>query len=161
MRTVPVRTALIGCSSLTLLAGGLTATMVTAHAATAGCRVSYSVGSQWTGGFTANVAVTNLGDPLTSWRLAWSFGAGQTVTQAWNATVDQIGASVTAANASWNGNLASGASTSFGFNGSWTGGNPVPTDFALNGVPCTGGTTPNPTPSTNPTGTRPSPSPTT
>jgi len=45
---------------------------LTANAATAGCQVSYAVPSQWPGGFTANVNVTNLGNPLTSWTLTWS-----------------------------------------------------------------------------------------
>jgi hypothetical protein len=45
---------------------------------------------------------------------------------------------------------------SFGFNGSWTGSNPVPAGFALNGVICTGGTEPT-SPSTTPPGS-PSPS---
>jgi hypothetical protein len=53
-----------------------------AHAAVAGCQVTYSVSSQWPGGFGANVSLTNLGDPVTSWTLTWSFGAGQQVTQA-------------------------------------------------------------------------------
>jgi len=47
--------------------------------AAAGCRVTYSVGSQWPGGFTGNVNLTNLGDPMTSWSLTWSFPAGQQV----------------------------------------------------------------------------------
>src|SRR6476620_5843628 len=51
-----------------------------AAAATAGCSVNYSVSSQWPGGFGAAVTVTNLGDPVTSWRLTWAFTAGQTVT---------------------------------------------------------------------------------
>src|SRR6185437_12595929 len=83
-----------------LLAAGLgttlAATTMTAHAAAAGCQVSYAVGSQWQGGFGASVAVTNLGDPINGWTLTWSFGAGQTVTQAWNATVTQSGAVVAA-----------------------------------------------------------------
>jgi hypothetical protein len=135
------------------------AVTVTAHAAAAGCQVSYAVSSQWQGGFGAAVNLTNLGDPLTSWTLTWSFGAGQQVTQAWNATVSQSGAQVTARNASWNGTLATNGSTSFGFNGSWTGSNPAPTAFALNGVACNGGTsTPSPTgaPSSGPP-TSPSP----
>ncbi len=115
--------------------------MTVAQAATAGCRVSYTVGSQWPGGFTASVNVTNLGDPLTSWTTTWSFGAGQTVVQAWNADVSQSGSAVTARNTSWNGSLATGASVSFGFNGSWNNStNPVPTTFAVNGVACTGAT---------------------
>ncbi|MEV6029504.1 cellulose-binding domain-containing protein [Nonomuraea sp. NPDC052116] len=125
--------------------------VTSAHAAT-GCRVTYSVASQWTGGFTANVSLTNLGDPITGWTLTWSFGAGQQVTQAWSATVAQSGAQVTARNAGWNGNLATDGNASFGFNGSWNNSsNPVPSVFALNGVTCTGGTG-EPTPTVTPTG---------
>ncbi|BEL05331.1 hypothetical protein Q0Z83_035220 [Actinoplanes sichuanensis] len=116
--------------------------------AAAGCSVSYAVSSQWQGGFGANVAVTNLGDPLTSWTLTWSYSAGQTVTQAWNTTLTQSGAAVTAKNAGFNGNVATNGTVSFGFNGSWTGSNPDPTAFALNGVACTGDTT---TPTSSPT----------
>src|SRR5262245_52453876 len=87
-----------------------------AHAAAAGCRITYTVSSQWQGGFGASVGVTNLGDPITSWTLKWSFTAGQTVTQAWNTTLTQSGSSVTAVNVSYNGALATNASTSFGFN---------------------------------------------
>jgi hypothetical protein len=123
---------------------------MSAHAAAAGCQVAYSVSSQWSGGFGANVSVTNLGDPVTSWTLTWSFGAGQRVTQAWNATVTQSGALVTARNAAWNGNLATNGNTSFGFNGSWNNSsNPAPVNFALNGVACNGGTS-TPSPSRSP-----------
>jgi hypothetical protein len=114
------------------------ATTVTSAAAATGCRVTYTVGSQWQGGFSANVTLTNLGDPLSSWTLTWSYGAGQQVTQAWNAAVSQSGSQVTAGNASYNGSLATGAGASFGFNGSWTGSNPAPSSFAMNGTACTG-----------------------
>src|SRR3954447_12268303 len=122
-----------------------------AGAATAGCSVNYAVSSQWQGGFGANVSITNLGDPLTGWALTWSFGAGQTVTQAWNTSLTQSGSAVTAKNVSYNGSLATNGTTSFGFNGSWTGSNPTPTSFALNGVTCTGTTTPTTPPTTAPT----------
>jgi hypothetical protein len=132
---------------------------VTAHAAAAGCQVTYTVSSQWSGGFGATVNLTNLGDPINGWTLTWSYGAGQRVTQAWNATVIQNGSQVTARNVSWNGNLATNGTAAFGFNGSWSGSNPAPTTFALNGVTCTGATTPptstptsGPTPTTSPTG---------
>jgi hypothetical protein len=135
------------------LATAIGTVAVTAHAAAAGCTVTYAVSSQWSGGFGATVNLTNLGDPLTGWTLTWSFGAGQRVTQAWNATVTQNGSQVTARNVSWNGSLATDASASFGFNGSWTGSNPTPTTFALNGVTCTGAATtpPTTTPTTSPT----------
>jgi len=134
------------------LVGSALATAVTAHAAT-GCEVTYSVTSQWAGGFGAGVTVKNLGDPLSGWTLRWTFGAGQTVAQAWNATVAQSGTAVTATNVSYNGALATGASTSFGFNGSWTTSNPVPASFTLNGVACTGNVTGSPTPTSTPSAT--------
>src|SRR4051794_14064665 len=130
----------VGLALLMGSVGLVTTTM--AGAATAGCRVAYAVGSQWPGGFTAAVTVTNLGDPIPNWTATWTFGAGQTVTQAWGATVTQSGSTVTAAAASWNGALATNGSAQFGFNGSWNNStNPVPTAFSVNGLACTGATT--------------------
>ncbi|MEU1606862.1 family 43 glycosylhydrolase [Micromonospora matsumotoense] len=136
-----------------LIAAG-TAVALPAEAAAAGCAVDYTVSSEWGGGFGANVAITNLGDPIDGWTLTWSYGAGQQVTQAWNATVTQSGAQVTARNVSYNGSIGTGANVSFGFNGSWNGSNPKPTSFTLNGVTCTGGTT-TPPPTTPPPTTPP------
>jgi hypothetical protein len=83
---------------------------------------------------------------LNTWRpralvAAGAAGAGQTVTQALNATLTQSGTAVTAKNVSYNGAVATNGTASFGFNGSWIGSNPVPTSFAVNGVTCTGSTT--------------------
>ncbi|WP_374537940.1 non-reducing end alpha-L-arabinofuranosidase family hydrolase [Micromonospora aurantiaca (nom. illeg.)] len=132
-----------------LLASASVAVALPAGAAAAGCSVNYAISSQWQGGFGANVTITNLGDPVSSWTLTWSFGAGQTVTQSWNTELTQSGAAVTARNVSYNGSIPTNGNTSFGFNGSWGSSNPVPTSFALNGVTCTGGTT---TPTSGPTG---------
>lgn len=121
------------------------------------CRVDYTIATQWNDGFTANVTINNLGDPINGWRLSWTFGAGQQITQIWNAAHTQTGSTVTADNVSYNAAIPSGGTVSFGFNGSWSGANPVPTDFSLNGVPCTGD--PGPSPSPSPTAT-PSPTPT-
>ncbi|MFI5889678.1 cellulose binding domain-containing protein [Actinoplanes sp. NPDC051513] len=145
---------LLAVAAAATLGATVAVTAQGASAAAAGCQVSYAISSQWQGGFGASVAVTNLGDPITGWTLRWSFGAGQAVTQAWNATVTQSGAAVTAVNASYNGALATNGSASFGFNGSWTGSNPAPSAFTLNGVACTGSVTPT-TPSTTPPTTSP------
>jgi beta-xylosidase len=142
------------------VAAGLSAVATSAEAA-AGCQVTYTVTNQWQGGFGADVTITNLGDTLNGWQLSWTFAAGQTVTQLWNGTVTQSGAQVTVTNASFNGTVATGASANFGFNGSWTSTNPAPTGFSLNGVACTGATTPPTTaPTTGPT-TPPTTGPTT
>lgn len=152
------RAALAGAVGLALAGTAVVMTATSAQAAT-GCAVSYAVTSQWPGGFTANVTLANLGDPVTGWRLTWSFSAGQQVAQAWNATVSQSGSAVAATNVSWNGNLGTGASTSFGFNGSWNNSsNPVPASFALGGTTCTGGVAPTGSPTSSPPGS-PSPSP--
>ncbi|GAA1805962.1 hypothetical protein GCM10009682_29760 [Luedemannella flava] len=126
-----------GAAALAVAVGGSIVAALPASAA-AGCRVNYAISASWPGGFGANVTITNIGDALSSWTLVWSFASGQTITQAWNATVTQSGAQVTAKNVSYNGSLATNASTSFGFNGAWTSSNPVPTSFTLNGTACTG-----------------------
>jgi hypothetical protein len=143
----------LAAAGVALLASTAVAVALPAGAAAAGCSVNYAVSSQWPGGFGANVSITNLGDPLTTWTLTWSFSAGQTVTQAWNTSLTQSGSAVTARNVSYNGSVATNGTVSFGFNGSWTGSNPAPTDFAVNGVTCTGSAAPTTTPTTPPTTT--------
>src|SRR5581483_4623719 len=89
------RVLLAGAGSGFLLA---TIAVVTApaSAASAGCSMAYSVQSQWPGGFTGSVVITNLGSALTGWSLAFDFpDAGQKVTQGWNATWSQSGRHVT------------------------------------------------------------------
>ncbi|WP_333748221.1 cellulase family glycosylhydrolase [Streptomyces sp. IBSBF 2394] len=122
-----------------------------AQAAT-GCTAEYTVTSQWEGGFQAGVKITNLGDPVSGWTLGFTMpDAGQKVVQGWNATWSQSGSTVTAGGVDWNRTLSTGASADLGFVGSFTGSNPVPTSFALNGVTCTGSVTGPPTdPPTDP-----------
>jgi len=135
-----LRARLAVLATVVALIAGLGVTL-SAHAAAVGCSVAYSITSQWPGGFGANVSITNLGDPVTGWTLTWSYAAGQQVTQAWNATVSQTGGQVTARNVSYNGSIGTKAGVAFGFNGSWTGSNPAPASFALNGSACTGSVT--------------------
>ena len=155
MRITRSRVA-VAAAGVVAVAASVGFATASARAASAGCAVTYSVTSQWPGGFGASITLTNLGDPLTGWRLTWSFAAGQSVTQGWNATFTQSGTQVTATSMSYNGNLGTGAGTGLGFNGAWTGSNPVPASFAVNGVTCTGTATASPTASAGPT---PSPSP--
>lgn len=91
-----------------------------------GCTATYKITGQWGGGFQADVQVTNGGSPIRGWSVSWTFPNGQQVTSAWNATVSTSGTLVTARNAAYNGSLGAGASTTFGFTGSWSGSNAVP-----------------------------------
>ncbi|WP_187414755.1 GH12 family glycosyl hydrolase domain-containing protein [Nonomuraea sp. PA05] len=139
-----------------LVAAATVLTATTARAAV-GCQVTYTVPNQWSGGFSANVVIKNLGDPLTGWTLGWSFAAGQQITSGWKATFTQNGGQVSAADAGWNASLGTNATTDLGFNATWNNSaNPAPAAFTLNGVTCTGGTTPGePTPTPTPTVTPP------
>jgi hypothetical protein len=124
--------------ALALAAGAAVVAAPTAFAA-AGCRVTYTVVSSWSTGFTANIAITNLGDALNGWTLRFSFpAAGQRITNGWEATYTQSGQAVTAVSLPHNSALATNAGATIGFNGAYTGANPAPTAFTLNNVACTG-----------------------
>src|SRR3954470_10208315 len=107
MRKRNLTFGLAAAAVVTLGAGVLTALPASAAS---GCSIVYTVSSQWSGGFGADVSVKNLGDPVSSWSLTWSYSAGQQVTQAWNATATQSGSRVTVASAGYNGSLATNAS---------------------------------------------------
>jgi cellulose 1,4-beta-cellobiosidase len=133
-----------------------------AHAASY-CQVTYTVTSQWPGGFGATINIQNTSSSAwTSWSLAFTFPAsGQSVTQGWNGSFTQSGQNVTVTNQSWNGSVPVNGSVAPGFNGAWTTSNPVPTSFSVNGNVCNGSTTPTPTPvPTTPTPTPVPPTPT-
>ncbi|GAA2522725.1 glycoside hydrolase family 6 protein [Winogradskya humida] len=150
--------ALTVAAAVTLVSG-LGVVAATQASAAAGCRVAYSANT-WSTGFTGNVTVTNLGDPITNgWTVAWAFAGNQTVTQGWNATITQSAKNVTAVSPTYANSLATNASATFGFNANYSGTNTNPTAFTLNGVACTGstGTTP-PTSSATPSSPPTSPS---
>lgn len=108
----------------------------TAGAAAGGCTVAYTA-QQWPGGFTAELQVTNHGPAIDGWTVEWDY-AGQRVEHAWNTVLRQDGRHVTARNAAWNGRLGAGAAVSFGVYGAWSGANPAPGTFTLDGQACTG-----------------------
>jgi hypothetical protein len=80
------------------------------------CTAIYHVVGQWSDGGQAEVSVRNNTTVTTrAWTATLTFTDGQQITQAWNATVVPGPTSTTATNAGWNGTLAAGGSTSFGF----------------------------------------------
>jgi endoglucanase len=92
------------------------------------------------------VRITNNTAAVSSWRLTFDLVDGQKVNQGWNAKWSQSGTTVTAANESYNGSLATGASISAGFLASWSGSTAVPMSFQLNGTTCNVDAEPSPTP---------------
>jgi len=123
-------------------------TAVSARAAANGCRVDYTVASRWADGFTGDVTITNLGDPVSGWILTCGVQRRADGDPGVERPGDADGAQVTARSAGWNDHLATNATVNFGFNGAWTSSNPSPTSFALNDTTCTGMTSPTTAPPT-------------
>ncbi|MEV4611282.1 glycoside hydrolase family 6 protein [Kitasatospora sp. NPDC049258] len=93
-----------------------------------GCTARYTVSSDWGAGFNADVTVTNTGGAATkSWKVTWSWGGNQQITNLWNGGLNQSGQSVTVVDAGYNGAVAPGGSTAFGFGASYSGANAAPT----------------------------------
>ncbi|MEU4244367.1 cellulose binding domain-containing protein [Actinoplanes sp. NPDC026619] len=104
---------------------------------TAACRVTYGT-NVWSGGFTANVTVANTGSSaINGWALGFTLPSGQAITSSWNANLTGSSGAITARNVTWNGGVAAGANTSFGFQGTYSGTFTSPPAFTLNGSTCT------------------------
>src|SRR6185437_470510 len=100
------------------------------------CKVSDAV-SAWNTGLTENITVTNTSaTAVNGWKLSFTLPGGQTVTNAWNATISPSSGAITATNVSYNAAIPPGGNTSFGFQANHTGNAAAPTGFALNGVAC-------------------------
>jgi len=92
-----------------------------------GCTATYAVTNQWNNGFTANVTVTNKGTaPSNGWKVSWNWGGAQQISNVWNGVLAGT-QPVVVTNAGYNGSIAPGGNTSFGFQATYSGSNPTPT----------------------------------
>jgi|GEM_PF-730083 len=131
---------------ITVLAALLVTLVAPAAFASTACNVVYTITPQNSSNFGAAVTIKNTGTTaLSGWSLTWSYANGQTISSSWNGAVSQSGANVTVseqAGQSWQNIPVGGSYSGFGFNGTWNGTtNSVPTNFAINGTACNGGTT--------------------
>ncbi|MFI5888540.1 glycoside hydrolase family 11 protein [Actinoplanes sp. NPDC051513] len=100
------------------------------------CRVTNSV-SAWNTGLTDNITITNTGSSaINGWSLKFSLASGQNITSGWNASYSPTSGAVTATNASYNGAIPAGGSTTIGFQATHSGNNAAPSGFTLNGAAC-------------------------
>jgi poly(hydroxyalkanoate) depolymerase family esterase len=81
----------------------------------AGCNAVYRTTGSWPGGFQAEVTVTAGSSAVSRWSVALTLASGVTVQSLWNGTASGSSGAVTVRNAAYNGSLAAGASTTFGF----------------------------------------------
>ena len=106
-----------GCSTAYTPVSYTTSTGPTAPPpATGTCTLTSSVSNSWSGGSQLQLTVTNSGTtPLTGWTTGFMLAdTSETITSSWNATVSQSGQQVSAVNASYDGSVAAGESTTFG-----------------------------------------------
>jgi hypothetical protein len=83
------------------------------------CTATARVVTQWDGGFQADVSVANTGSAaMSGWTVTGTLAGGQGVSQAWNVALTTSGGTLTARNLAYNGSLAAGEATTYGFLGS-------------------------------------------
>lgn len=106
-----------GCSAAYTPVSYTTSTGPTAPPpATGTCTVTSAVANSWPGGSQLQLTVTNSGTTLlTGWTAGFTLAdTSETIASSWDATVTQNGQQVSAVNASFDGSVAAGASTTFG-----------------------------------------------
>ncbi|MFJ3037656.1 endo-1,4-beta-xylanase [Streptomyces tendae] len=81
---------------------------------TVSCTATYTRTADWNSGYNGQVTITAGGEPISSWTATVTLPAQQSVSSLWNGTPAWSG-NVMTVRPSWNGTLAAGASTSFGF----------------------------------------------
>ncbi|MFG1960535.1 cellulose binding domain-containing protein [Nonomuraea sp. NPDC049028] len=112
-------------------------TFTTGTPASSSCTVRLTVQTDWASGYVGAIEVTNNGAPMNGWTLAFSWPrTWQSLGSGWNATWTQNGPDVKAVNEPGNGSLPTGASTTIGFVGNYSGPNVLPAVFTLNGTVC-------------------------
>ncbi|MFD5831431.1 cellulose binding domain-containing protein [Lentzea sp. NPDC060358] len=100
------------------------------------CRVSDKINA-WGEGLTSDITITNTSTAaVNGWSLVFTLPAGQTITGGWSAGYSPSSGRVTATNVSYNGQIAPGASVSFGFQATHSGNAGAPDSFSLNGTAC-------------------------
>jgi hypothetical protein len=117
-------------------AAALVATAATpAHAATnVTCKFVFT--GIWPGGYMADLVITNRGPAITGWTTHWSVPVPTVLGSSWGAVMTMpTPYAMTAVNVSYNGTIATGATTSFGWTAIASSAD-LPTDITLNEAPC-------------------------
>ena len=139
--TAPSSSQLAGSSNPAATTTTATAPpVVTPTAAQAPCTVAYRIENQWQGGFQGRVTIRNNGgSAINGWTLRWSFADGQTVREAWNASVSQRNGSVSVSGTDQARTIQSRGEVTIGFIGAFRDRNTNPSSFTLNEAACTTG----------------------
>jgi endoglucanase len=119
------------------LPGAVTGTPSPTGTPATACSAAYTLTNSWSGGFQAQIVLTNTGSsPINPWTLTWTFPGDQKIASLWNASYTQSGEQVTATAESYNATIAPSGTVTIGFTGSFTASDSAPTTFAVNGTTC-------------------------
>ncbi|BCJ74700.1 endoglucanase [Catellatospora sp. IY07-71] len=134
--------SVLAAGAVTALAALSLAVAVSTAGAAGTPTATFTKVSEWGSGFEGRYTIVNGGTTtLSTWQVSFTLPAGTTISSHWDATRSGSGQQVVFGNVGWNGNVAPGASVTFGFIGVGSG---SPTGCLLNGQPCAGGTQPSP-----------------
>ncbi|GAA4195290.1 cellulose binding domain-containing protein [Microbispora amethystogenes] len=79
------------------------------------CSATIRTVNSWGGGFQSEVTVQAGSSAVNGWTVKWTWPSGQSISSLWNGRQSTSGSSVTVTNESYNGSIAAGGSTTFGF----------------------------------------------
>ncbi|GAA1555494.1 hypothetical protein GCM10009827_090330 [Dactylosporangium maewongense] len=131
-----LRHRLVLVAAATILAAGGTAVLAGTAEAAGSLTATLTYDSDWGSGYQAKYTIANgSAATVTSWKVEFDLPAGTTLGSYWDTLAGQAGTHVTATNRTYNGTLAPGASTSFGF---LVSGGGKPANCKLNGASCAG-----------------------
>ncbi|XVQ86931.1 endo-1,4-beta-xylanase [Microbispora siamensis] len=91
------------------------------------CSATIETTNSWPGGFQSTVTVRAGSSAVNGWTVKWTWPSGQTISSLWSGTQSGSGSSVTVSNASYNGSIAAGSSTTFGFTANGSAATPTAT----------------------------------
>ncbi|WP_440074269.1 endo-1,4-beta-xylanase [Streptosporangium sp. OZ121] len=84
------------------------------------CSATIATINSWPGGFQSTVTVRAGSSPVNGWTVRWTWPGGQTISSLWSGRHTVSGSSVSVRNAAYNGSVAAGRSTTFGFTANGT-----------------------------------------
>ncbi|GIH10755.1 chitinase [Rhizocola hellebori] len=146
MRKRPIRLLVSLAAAAVAMTVGIGVTLANAAGTVT---ATFATESAWETGFGGKYTITNGSAASVTWTLKFDLPTGTTVGSFWDADITSAaitgGTRYTAVGKSWNGTLAAGASTSFGFNGAGTG---RPGNCTINGASCSTGASPSPSATT-------------
>jgi hypothetical protein len=88
------------------------------------CSATLRTIGSWSGGFQGEVTVTAGTASIRSWSVGWALTTGQSLSSVWNGVSSTTSGTVTVKNADYNGTLAAGRTTTFGFTATGSPGTP-------------------------------------